>query len=214
MTRIGTSDLNVFPLSLGGNVFGWTADRDASFAVLDAFVGRRRRLHRHRRRVQCLGPGQLGWRERDDHRRVARLAQAAERRRRDQGQPAPGLQGTRGRERPQGSRSLARPTRRRHDRPLLRALRRRDGSAGGDRRRLRTARDRWPRAQRRRLELQRRAHPRVDRDRASARASPCRSRCSRTTTSCTATRSRRRSSRSQRSSISGSCRITRSRADS
>nr|WP_201471419.1 aldo/keto reductase [Microbacterium hydrocarbonoxydans] len=38
MTRIGTSDLDVFPLSLGGNVFGWTADRDASFAVLDAFV--------------------------------------------------------------------------------------------------------------------------------------------------------------------------------
>jgi aryl-alcohol dehydrogenase-like predicted oxidoreductase len=38
MTRIGTSDLNVFPLSLGGNVFGWTADRDASFAVLDAFT--------------------------------------------------------------------------------------------------------------------------------------------------------------------------------
>lgn len=38
MTRIGTSDLSVFPLSLGGNVFGWTADRDASFAVLDAFV--------------------------------------------------------------------------------------------------------------------------------------------------------------------------------
>ena len=26
------------PLSLGGNVFGWSADRDASFAVLDAFV--------------------------------------------------------------------------------------------------------------------------------------------------------------------------------
>ncbi|WP_314424150.1 aldo/keto reductase [uncultured Microbacterium sp.] len=38
MTRIGNSDLDVFPLSLGGNVFGWTADRDASFAVLDAFV--------------------------------------------------------------------------------------------------------------------------------------------------------------------------------
>lgn len=38
MTRIGTSDLSVFPLSLGGNVFGWTADRDTSFAVLDAFV--------------------------------------------------------------------------------------------------------------------------------------------------------------------------------
>ena len=37
MTRIGRSDLDVFPLSLGGNVFGWTADRDASFEILDAF---------------------------------------------------------------------------------------------------------------------------------------------------------------------------------
>ncbi|MCI0157804.1 aldo/keto reductase [Leifsonia shinshuensis] len=35
---IGTSDLHVFPLSLGGNVFGWTADRDTSFAVLDAYT--------------------------------------------------------------------------------------------------------------------------------------------------------------------------------
>jgi len=38
MTLIGRSDLDVLPLSLGGNVFGWTADRDASFAILDAFV--------------------------------------------------------------------------------------------------------------------------------------------------------------------------------
>ncbi|HEY0247326.1 MAG TPA: aldo/keto reductase [Gryllotalpicola sp.] len=38
MTRIGSSDLDVFPLNLGGNVFGWTADRDASFALLDAFT--------------------------------------------------------------------------------------------------------------------------------------------------------------------------------
>ncbi len=37
MTRIGRSDLDIFPLSLGGNVFGWTADRDTSFEVLDAF---------------------------------------------------------------------------------------------------------------------------------------------------------------------------------
>ncbi|MFI9269740.1 aldo/keto reductase [Kitasatospora sp. NPDC052896] len=35
---LGTSDLAVFPLSLGGNVFGWTADRDDSFAVLDAYA--------------------------------------------------------------------------------------------------------------------------------------------------------------------------------
>src|SRR5690348_10632394 len=38
MTRIGTSDLDIFPLALGGNVFGWTADRDTSFAILDAFA--------------------------------------------------------------------------------------------------------------------------------------------------------------------------------
>lgn len=37
MTRIGRSDLDILPLSLGGNVFGWTADRDTSFEVLDAF---------------------------------------------------------------------------------------------------------------------------------------------------------------------------------
>ncbi len=36
--RLGATDLRIAPLVLGGNVFGWTADRDASFAVLDAFV--------------------------------------------------------------------------------------------------------------------------------------------------------------------------------
>jgi aryl-alcohol dehydrogenase-like predicted oxidoreductase len=36
--RLGTTDLTVSPLCLGGNVFGWTADEDASFAVLDAYV--------------------------------------------------------------------------------------------------------------------------------------------------------------------------------
>jgi len=36
--RLGTTPLSVAPLVLGGNVFGWTADRAASFAVLDAFV--------------------------------------------------------------------------------------------------------------------------------------------------------------------------------
>ncbi|MBL3685624.1 aldo/keto reductase [Leucobacter zeae] len=36
--RIGSSDIEIAPLALGGNVFGWTADRDTSFEVLDAFV--------------------------------------------------------------------------------------------------------------------------------------------------------------------------------
>ena len=38
MTRIGNSDLDIFPLVLGGNVFGWTADQATSFDLLDAFV--------------------------------------------------------------------------------------------------------------------------------------------------------------------------------
>lgn len=38
MTVIGSSDLDVFPLGLGGNTFGWTSDKETSFAVLDAYV--------------------------------------------------------------------------------------------------------------------------------------------------------------------------------
>jgi aryl-alcohol dehydrogenase-like predicted oxidoreductase len=38
LRKLGSSDLEVFPLSLGGNVFGWTADETASFAVLDAYA--------------------------------------------------------------------------------------------------------------------------------------------------------------------------------
>ena len=36
--RLGSTDLQIAPLVLGGNVFGWTTDQAASFAVLDAFV--------------------------------------------------------------------------------------------------------------------------------------------------------------------------------
>jgi len=38
MARLGSTDLDVFPLCLGGNVFGWTIDEQRSFAVLDAYV--------------------------------------------------------------------------------------------------------------------------------------------------------------------------------
>lgn len=37
-TRIPRTDFDVFPLNLGGNPFGWTADEQTTFAVLDAFV--------------------------------------------------------------------------------------------------------------------------------------------------------------------------------
>ena len=36
--RIPGSDLDVHPLCLGGNVFGWTADAATSGAVLDAYL--------------------------------------------------------------------------------------------------------------------------------------------------------------------------------
>jgi aryl-alcohol dehydrogenase-like predicted oxidoreductase len=36
--RLPGTDLDLFPLCLGGNVFGWSADEQASFAVLDAYV--------------------------------------------------------------------------------------------------------------------------------------------------------------------------------
>ena len=38
MRTIGSTDLAVHPLCLGGNVFGWTADEAQSFAVLDAYA--------------------------------------------------------------------------------------------------------------------------------------------------------------------------------
>jgi aryl-alcohol dehydrogenase-like predicted oxidoreductase len=36
--RLGKSAIEVAPLMLGGNVFGWTADEATSFKILDAFV--------------------------------------------------------------------------------------------------------------------------------------------------------------------------------
>lgn len=36
--RLGRTDLDIAPLVLGGNVFGWTADEKASFAILDRFA--------------------------------------------------------------------------------------------------------------------------------------------------------------------------------
>jgi aryl-alcohol dehydrogenase-like predicted oxidoreductase len=36
--RLGRTDIEIAPLALGTNVFGWTADEATSFAVLDAFV--------------------------------------------------------------------------------------------------------------------------------------------------------------------------------
>ena len=38
MTALGRTDLDVFGICLGGNVFGWTADEPQSHAILDAYT--------------------------------------------------------------------------------------------------------------------------------------------------------------------------------
>jgi aryl-alcohol dehydrogenase-like predicted oxidoreductase len=38
--KLGNSELELAPLALGGNVFGWTIDKGTSFKILDAFAGR------------------------------------------------------------------------------------------------------------------------------------------------------------------------------
>ena len=57
---IGSLDLTGAPLSLGGNVFGWTADRESSFAVLDGFVGAGGRLIDTADAYSAWAPGHSG----------------------------------------------------------------------------------------------------------------------------------------------------------
>ena len=70
MAKIGSSDLDVSRLCLGGNVFGWTADRDTSFAVLDAYVAAGGNFIDTSDSYMWRVAGQLRRRVRDDHRRV------------------------------------------------------------------------------------------------------------------------------------------------
>lgn len=37
--QLGTTELYVYPITFGGNVFGWTVDEKQSFKLLDAFTG-------------------------------------------------------------------------------------------------------------------------------------------------------------------------------
>ncbi|WP_127842050.1 aldo/keto reductase [Actinomyces wuliandei] len=54
------ADLDVGPLGLGGNVFGWTADEATSHAVLDAFVGAGGRLIDTADGYSHWAPGHVG----------------------------------------------------------------------------------------------------------------------------------------------------------
>ena len=61
----------VSPLCLGGNVFGWTADRDQSFDVLDAYAAAAATSSTRPTCTREWVPGNTRRRVRDDHRRVA-----------------------------------------------------------------------------------------------------------------------------------------------
>lgn len=37
--KLGSTDLEVAPITFGGNVFGWTIDEKQSFEIIDAFIG-------------------------------------------------------------------------------------------------------------------------------------------------------------------------------
>jgi aryl-alcohol dehydrogenase (NADP+) len=60
MTRIPQTDLEVFPLSLGGNVFGWTANEEQSFAVLDAYAAAGGNFIDTADMYSCWAPGNSG----------------------------------------------------------------------------------------------------------------------------------------------------------
>jgi aryl-alcohol dehydrogenase-like predicted oxidoreductase len=60
MTRMPHTELDVFPLSLGGNVFGWTANEQQSFAVLDAYAAAGGNLIDTADMYSCWAPGNSG----------------------------------------------------------------------------------------------------------------------------------------------------------
>ena len=107
MRNLGGSGLSVPPICLGTNVFGWTIDEEASFAVLDAASRGRADLHRHRRRVFDLGAGPSGRRIGDHHRALDEGPRQPRRHRPgDQGRRRDGA-------RPQGPQARLHPPRRR-----------------------------------------------------------------------------------------------------
>lgn len=60
MITIGSTSLDVFPLCLGGNVFGWTANEAESFAVLDAYAAAGGNFIDTADMYSCWAPGNKG----------------------------------------------------------------------------------------------------------------------------------------------------------
>ena len=159
LRRLGSSELLVHPLCLGGNTFGWTTDRDESFAVLDSVRRGGRQLHRHGRLLLVLDRRAPRWRIGDDHRRVARAGPAPRRPHRgDEGGQRGGGRAARARTEAghRRLRGVAQAPRSRAHRSVLRPSRRPLDAARGDARRVRRARARGQGGAHRRVQLLRR----------------------------------------------------------
>ena len=138
---LGTSGLSVPPLCLGGNVFGWTADEEQSFAVLDAFAEAGGTFIDTADVYSAWAPGHSGGEsEAVLGRWMAARGNRDQHGDRDQGGVAARARGARRRQRPRGGAGVAAAAADRPDRPLLRPPRRRGDAAGGDLRGLRRAR--------------------------------------------------------------------------
>ena len=146
--------LDFGPLVLGGNTFGWSSDRDESFAVLDAFVDAGGRSIDTADVYSEWAPGNTG----GDSERILGEWLTSRGRRDDvviatKVSKASARPGTVPRQHPRGRRRLARAPPDRPHRPLLRARRRRGRRPGRLRGCVRRARRRGEGRRGRRLEL-------------------------------------------------------------
>ena len=75
--QLGQSSIEVAPLMLGGNVFGWTADEATSFKILDAFVAAGLNFIDTADTLFHVGARAPGRRERNDHRQLVQAQRQA-----------------------------------------------------------------------------------------------------------------------------------------
>ena len=187
MRPIGGTDLAVFPLCLGGNIFGWTIDEAAVVRRARRLRRGRWQLHRHGRLVLGLGARQRGgesetiignWMAARGNRDGMVIATKVGR--------SPGLDGPGAGDHPPRGRGLPERLRHRPHRPLLRPRRRRGHPLAETLGAFDDARS--PRARCATSRASNYSAPRLAEALALAAPAACprTSRCSRTTTSCTA----------------------------
>ena len=132
---LGQSGLSIEPFVLGGNVFGMTAGRDASFAILDRFAERGGGMIDTADVYSAWVPGHRGG---ESESMIGAWLKARGARDKILIATKVGMMpgGLKPRSHPRRGARLARPARDRHDRPLFRAQGRSRRAAGRDPRRV------------------------------------------------------------------------------